>query len=457
MKELKNSGWVEKTYPIAEAAILLYILECTLGSSGRWLSVGPFSIRMILFALCFVASLPAVFVQLKQLVRNAQVWVTVAFGVWLVICFALGLRNGNNTGFAVADLTSFMALALLPGFLAVIRTHRAVERCMKTVFCGSLILSIITVGIHYALAFCTDKQILWINDLLNIPHLGGLALLNTGLQRIFMRSQIFIQAGLLYGVWMIGFGSKTKQRLLVVALSIMLFALVLSYTRGFWAGFAASAVLLLLMEIKKSKKLLKFVGVVALGFMILSLVSVIIYRSPAVYVEVLQRFDPELLPEIKILRPGPEIPDGEETFTDIANKEATLVRKRTLEGLRRMIAQKPIVGSGLGANLDDVRSDGKAEYMYMDITMKTGFVGIILMFVTFFGFCVKPLVTHFTTKAFQKEVLWSSKRMRNHVLLAALVGVAVTSIFNPFLANPMGIAAMMITAAAYAVTGKEEE
>ena len=127
------------------------------------------------------------------------------------------------------------------------------------------------------------------------------------------------------------------------------------------------------------------------------------------------------------------------------------------EGLRRRIAQKPIIGSGLGANLDDVRSDGKAEYMYMDITMKTGFVGIILMFVTFFGFCVKPLVTHFTTKAFQKEVLWSSKRMRNHVLLAALVGVAVTSIFNPFLANPMGIAAMMITAAAYAVTGKEEE
>ena len=43
------------------------------------------------------------------------------------------------------------------------------------------------------------------------------------------------------------------------------------------------------------------------------------------------------------------------------------------------------------------------------------------------------------------------------MLLAALVGVAVTSIFNPFLANPMGIAAMMITAAAYAVTGKEEE
>lgn len=456
MKELKKNGWVEKTYPVAEALLLVYILECTLGCSGRWLSFGPLSIRMVLFALCFVATLPAVFSQLKQLVRNAHIWVTVAFGLWLVGCFVLGLQQGNDSGFAVADLTSFMALALLPGFLAVIRTRRAVERAIDALFYGALILSGVTVLLHYVLAFCNDDAVLWINDLLNFPNLGGLALLNTGLYRIFLRSQMFVQVGLFYGLWKIGFGSKKKQVFLVIALSVMLFALILSYTRSFWAGFAASAVLLLLMEMKKGKKFVKLVGVLMAGFGVLSLISVIVYRSPAVYVEILQRFDPELLPNVKVFRPGQEIEGSEDTITDINNKNATLVRKLTLEGLRRKIAQKPVAGSGLGANLDDVRLDGKAEYMYMDITMKTGFVGIVLMMLSYFGFCLRPLVQHFLRKDFLTDTPWSSERMRNHVLLAAFIGVGISSIFNPFLSNPMGITVMMITAAAFAVTGKEE-
>jgi hypothetical protein len=47
---------------------------------------------------------------------------------------------------------------------------------------------------------------------------------------------------------------------------------------------------------------------------------------------------------------------------------------------------------------------------------------------------------------------WRDPRIRNRFLTAAYLGVALTSWFNPFLTNPMGISLLMLTATAVYTT-----
>ena len=97
--------------------LLIYLFECTVGGSGRWLSVGPLSIRMILFALCFVAALPEVWLQRKGLLKNPLIWLTLLFGAYILFSAFLGWKNGNRLGFIWGDISGFLPLALLQGGL----------------------------------------------------------------------------------------------------------------------------------------------------------------------------------------------------------------------------------------------------------------------------------------------------------------------------------------------------
>lgn len=441
----------------AELALLLYISECTFGCSGRWLSFGPLSIRMVLFILCIFATFPPLVHRLKTVMTHPQVVVTVLFGADLLLCVMLGLKQGNVTGFIWADLSGFLALALVPGFFVVMGNRGAIERAIKVIFFSALALGIITVGLHFWLAFAQGKAINQVNDWINEYSLGGLALLNSGSHRIYFRSQIFLQVALLYGVWAYNKATRRVRICLLMAEGILLFALILSYTRGFWLGFAASAVLVLILEITNWKRLLTVAGGALAVVAILVGLSTLCYHRPVVLREIVDRFDPNLLvssvtpnqeatlPSAEATVPTTETVEApEKTQTDIANEAAVNIRGETLAALKEKIKRSPIIGSGLGTNLDGIRNDGKTEYMYLDILMKTGFVGLLLFMAVYFGFI--PVWICRKSKA-QKQNR-NSIAARNHFLLAAYLGVALVSFFNPFLDNPMGTMLLMLTSTA---------
>ena len=85
--------------------------------------------------------------------------------------------------------------------------------------------------------------------------------------------------------------------------------------------------------------------------------------------------------------------------------------------------------------------------MYLDILMKTGAVGLVLFLMTFFGF-LPVQIRNELLKNNKTPLSWDSPVIRNRVLTAAYLGVALTSFFNPFLLNPMGIALLMLTSTA---------
>ena len=68
-----SNRFLEKTDRLGFGLLMTFVAECTLGSSGRWLVIGGVSIRMLLFVLCFVATLPALCSRLRQTMRRPHV------------------------------------------------------------------------------------------------------------------------------------------------------------------------------------------------------------------------------------------------------------------------------------------------------------------------------------------------------------------------------------------------
>ena len=447
---------------MTETLLLIYIAECTFGGSGRWLEIGPLSIRMILFALCFLATLPAVFQKIKKLTVNFQVIITVLFGIHLGVCAVIGFTTGNKLSFIISDITTFMALALIPGFLAVMCNKRAIERSISVVFVVATALSIVGIILHLVDAFVKESVMMDINDWLNERSLGGMALMQTGIHRIYMKSQMFIQVSIIYGIWMLGKKDCQRKKTIAVAEGILFCGCILTYTRGFWLGLAASAGLLLLMGFKYWGGFLKVAGKMLAVFAAFVLISTVCYRGLYVPIEIVNRFDPNLLVSNDFAGNSLDSKNDKNSSDKDKNKDkfknedieenniaARDLRAKTLKMLKKRIANHPIIGNGLGENLDSIRDDGKTEYMYLDTTMKTGIIGTSLFVLTYFGFIAVQIYYSLKRRKLKLPAPeWEDAEIRNRFITAAYLGIAVTSFFNPFMNNPMGIVLLTLTATA---------
>lgn len=445
---------------IAELLVYIFAGECVFGGSGRWFCIGNISVRIILFALSFFATLPFVVQERKQIFRILYIRVVVVFAVAVAISACIGFIKGNNLGFIWGDISGFLTLALLPGIFAVIDDESKLQRLLDVVFYTASFVALATVVCHITLAWLDDVSINALNDWINERNLGGLAMLETHLNRVYFRAQIFLQFAVLYGAWKTITASNMQKRVGFLACEgIMLFAIIASYTRGFWVGLVASAVILLALEWREWKSLLCIASAAAGVFAIISLLSVACYGQPYVFVEILNRFDSNLIvltvednnsvsvketvetPQVETSVPDDE-PVGEIDIVVAANENAVNLRKASLSALNKNIAEHPLLGSGLGKNLDDIRGDGKTEYMYLDIAMKMGVIGCSVFLLSYLLSAVAHLYRRLS--AWKNVIPVNCLLVRNSFLVAGYLGVAVTSMFNPFLTAPMGILMLCI-------------
>jgi hypothetical protein len=105
----------------------------------------------------------------------------------------------------------------------------------------------VTCALHYALAFVSDDTLNLLNEWVNARSLGGFAALKTGMHRVYFKSQIFLQVALLLGIRKICRAQGSRRLVLCACEGILAFACILSYTRGFWLGLAASGIVMLVL------------------------------------------------------------------------------------------------------------------------------------------------------------------------------------------------------------------
>lgn len=456
---------------MSRTAMALFVAEAVFGGSGRWVSFGPVSIRMLLFTAAFVLSFPLVVIHRKELLRNQYLIAVGIFGAALIVSAAVGVLNGNSRSFLWADITSFLTLALFPGFLVTMGGEPQRSRTVDILFYSAAFTGAVAFVLHILTILLPPPSIISINIWINARSLGGFATLETRLQRVYLKSEMFLHAGIIIGICKIRDASGGKKRLLYFLIGLMGIALLLSFTRGLWLALAAGIIVYLILEPDCWKKFLASGGICLAVMCLLLIGSSFLLRSNAIALEVLNRFDMSLLVVTSdVAAPVEETKQPQEisgtlsedprpaagfdmTFdperkmsAEDANRNAVEIRSLSLQGLNTLIAQHPFLGSGLGKNLDGIRNDGKCEYMYQDILMKMGIFGFAAFLAAFF---LPPADYLFRVYPASKRALSETtvnKRWRSSALTAGYLGVAAASYTNPYLSNPAGITMLMLVA-----------
>ncbi len=437
----------EKIKKAAWLLMLVFFTDVCIFGGGRIVDFGYVSFRMIVFAAAFILSLPLVFRNRKRLAGSSFVVITVAFGAVMVIWSVYGWINGNPPENIRSDITSCLTLALLPGLLCVADDKTKAVRLADVVFYSSLVLAFAVIILQFALPHGDSQAKISLDSYLNSSQVGGFVALQTGTYRVYFRSGIFTQAAMMIGIWKFWQADALKKKILFIIFEgVLIYSWIVSYTRGFWLGLAVSVVFVVLWQPGVVWKCLKFALCSLLVTAVITGLSWINEGAPNVPKEVYNRF--VITVEQSGVSENPaeqsEDPDqkGMYSSNDIAAQNIrNLTKEKQLEYIRRY----PVFGRGVGAYLEGLREESAVEYTYLDVLMKLGIVGAVFFALAFFVFLGKAFIHRvFRPRSDAERSFYTLSTF----IMAGYIGIAVTSITNPFLISPLGISALLVTEAA---------
>lgn len=425
----------------AYAALVVLTCECIVGSSGRWLVIGPLSIRMWLFIAAFLLSLPFIIKKIKAVIKNTAVINLLVFALVIAVAFVNGMLRGNNRAFIVADLTSYAYLAIVPAYLAVVDTGDKVKKLVKIASYSSLVLVFLTVLLHFVFMVMAQRGIQTFNAAINTVQLGGLFNFDERIYRIFFRSSIcFILPFVYFFAQTLLPGNPEKPHgkwPAYLYMSLSFIAIVLTYTRSIWLGSLAAAIIFVVLNRKKLAAVLKGIGIALAAFVVFVMLSWAGYGYEGVFSNVMERISLD--------------PMNSEQMED----DTQLMIQLESEGIRAVrfneacdvIEDNFVLGKGLGLEINDGRPGvGKIEYTYLDLMSKMGVIGLIV----FLSVLIHPYAA-----AIKK---WKSKTDTGTltVLMSVTACLIVASYFNPFITSPIGFSMYaVLTAAVFAKNSKE--
>ena len=424
------------------AYILMIVLtcECIVGSSGRWLVIGPLSIRMWLFILTFLVSLPFVIINLKSVIKNPVVITLFLLAGVVIFAGVNGYLRGNNPQFIVADLTSFAFLAIVPAYLAVIDTEDKVKTLIKIASYSSLVLVITTVVLHFVFMIMQQQSIQTFNVAINNVQLGGLFNFDDKIYRIFFRSSIcFILPFIYFFNQILTTQNKSQRWQAYTFMSLSFIAIVLTYTRSIWLGSLAAVVIFVVINIKKYKALLKGIAVTLAGFILFVMLSWAGYGYEGIFSNVVERISLDPMNSSELSE------ENEQLLIQLESEEVRSVR---FSEACEVIENHFVLGKGLGMEINDGSPGvGKIEYTYLDLMGKMGFVGLMVF--------LAALINPFVGAVKKKKAGAMAGSLA--VMLCVAACIIVASYFNPFITSPIGFSIYAVLAAAlYAKTGMKQ-
>lgn len=459
--------------------ILLCILmaDCCITGAGRVLMVGPFSLRMIIFALTLILSVPIIFTSFNKLIKNPFMWAVYGFILWIAIEAVIGIVNGNSHSLIITDLKGFAYFAILPVAICVLSDKKRIHTLMKVMMYSSTALAIITI-LHLIiyLYFKDTFNTLYLYELEN--NVSMFSAVSTQIPRLFFKSSAYLFVGITFATY---FQIKEKKiNLLYGAITgICLFCIVLTYTRSLFLAAALAAITLIvgvLISITKDKRALflkHMIAAVVSLFVVLSVFAVVgktdylryaitrtvitfennepdqqpsqptstsqstsgtitTTQSPSVSgssAPVTESTQPPstTVPSTTVPSTSTQATTSPSDLYDQATKDSDNLRGTIIAELLKMIKRSPIIGNGLGAAIEWRESN---EYFYLDLTAKTGIIGFILYLLPAALILIKTIRNR--KKSLDKVLLTT-------VWFSPLVGFMAFSFFNPYMNASLGI------------------
>ena len=412
----------------------IVMFDVAVFGAGRIVSFGPLSFRQVMLLLLGVSCIPLLIVNFKQTIKNKFIWAIIGFLIWFLISTIIGVKNGNRL--VSMDFNGFLYLVFMPLALVVLNSKEKVNLLMKVMICGSAVLALITIA-HLILYVCNKS----VFDELAIFEIqikfARISHISKSTPRIYMLSALYLIAGCSFSMYFLGREKVAwKKWGYIITVAISFFALLLSYTRSIYAGVLISAAVVfiyLFFSVSKKEKIKLISNICACVILFISICGAFSLTTGANYLGyAFSRSAVGMLEENPNLEGDESDPfgsdDDELDYYNQITLKSDKLRALTVAESIKYIKKSPIIGHGLGFTVPS-RPDGN-EYSYLDIWLKMGIIGLILYFLPI----VLILINIFKTP---NESVFSRKI--KVMWFAALMGVMVYSLFNPYINSALGI------------------
>ena len=423
------SGKNDTIRSIFNVVTILIFIEFVLGGLGH---VFGLPIRKGLFVVGILFSIYMIF---REKIKIEKVFLIPIIVVCIYLAYGsiIGLINRNSLGDIFSDVNSFLGIIYILLLIAYVKgRNENIDKIINVFVNCAVIVAIMTITLFFVSRIYLPNNLEIIvtynnlNSKLQYGFISGLVMSNN-YARVYLYNGIFMQ--LAAAIMFIKLFNKDKNVFGIVKLAILLVGIYVSNTRGFWLGTIGAVVISMIYYLWRFKKFNLTLRNIVIALIPLILVSVIIPKT----IEAVS-------PEQNLPNSSGSIKDRIESISDFENDESNKVRAIQLKFLVNRIKEKPILGWGFGAHIEEYPqymidnnlqpvSSTSFELYYIELLFKTGIIGILI----FFGYLVFNFVK-LIVLLFKKNL-----RMRDEqVLVGWTIGtmsILASSITNPYIAG----------------------
>ena len=423
------SGKNDTIRSIFNVVTILIFIEFVLGGLGH---VFGLPIRKGLFVVGILFSIYMIF---REKIKIEKVFLIPIIVVCIYLAYGsiIGLINRNSLGNIFSDVNSFLGIIYILLLIAYVKgRNENIDKIINVFVNCAVIVAIMTITLFFVSRIYLPNNLEIIvtynnlNSKLEYGFISGLVMSNN-YARVYLYNGIFMQ--LAAAIMFIKLFNKDKNVFGIVKLAILLVGIYVSNTRGFWLGTIGAVVISMIYYLWRFKKFNLTLRNIVIALIPLILVSVIIPKTIVA-----------VSPEQNLPNSSGSIKDRIESISDFENDESNKVRAIQLKFLVNRIKEKPILGWGFGAHIEEYPqymidnnlqpvSSTSFELYYIELLFKTGIIGILI----FFGYLVFNFVK-LIVLLFKKNL-----RMRDEqVLVGWTIGtmsILASSITNPYIAG----------------------
>ena len=423
------SGKNDTIRSIFNVVTILIFIEFVLGGLGH---VFGLPIRKGLFVVGILFSIYMIF---REKIKIEKVFLIPIIVVCIYLAYGsiIGLINRNSLGDIFSDVNSFLGIIYILLLIAYVKgRNENIDKIINVFVNCAVIVAIMTITLFFVSRIYLPNNLEIIvtynnlNSKLQYGFISGLVMSNN-YARVYLYNGIFMQ--LAAAIMFIKLFNKDKNVFGILKLAILLVGIYVSNTRGFWLGTIGAVVISMIYYLWRFKKFNLTLRNIVIALIPLILVSVIIPKTIAA-----------VSPEEHLPNSPGSITDRIESISDFENDESNKVRAIQLKFLVNRIKEKPILGWGFGAHIEEYPqymidnnlqpvSSTSFELYYIELLFKTGIIGILI----FFGYLVFNFVK-LIVLLFKKNL-----RMRDEqVLVGWTIGtmsILASSITNPYIAG----------------------
>ena len=423
------SGKNDTIRSIFNVVTILIFIEFVLGGLGH---VFGLPIRKGLFVVGILFSIYMIF---REKIKIEKVFLIPIIVVCIYLAYGsiIGLINRNSLGDIFSDVNSFLGIIYILLLIAYVKgRNENIDKIINVFVNCAVIVAIMTITLFFVSRIYLPNNleiIVTYNNLISKLEYGFISglVMSNNYARVYLYNGIFMQ--LAAAIMFIKLFNKDKNVFGIVKLAILLVGIYVSNTRGFWLGTIGAVVISMIYYLWRFKKFNLTLRNIVIALIPLILVSVIIPKTIVA-----------VSPEQNLPNSSGSIKDRIESISDFENDESNKVRAIQLKFLVNRIKEKPILGWGFGAHIEEYPqymidnnlqpvSSTSFELYYIELLFKTGIIGILI----FFGYLVFNFVK-LIVLLFKKNL-----RMRDEqVLVGWTIGtmsILASSITNPYIAG----------------------